>query len=264
MYYPSPQEVATQRAFAKAESQRKKNQQLPATSHEGTTQFAQDPFKIFDKIMQDEFGRDYRANKAWKGGEGVTNLTAINRFVKKTENAQKEFKKLDVDKSNALSKDELAKYIYTHSDLWQSLSRMLDIGEKTCISVATNVAFALALKKEDAMNTIQDRELTAKEFKRFHKHYITSEKGANEFYLRIIFAIFDLNHDGVLSTEELDRFLDVFYKSRTFFQGNESLPDRQSLNEIVCKRCDVNNDGALEFSEVRDLLVLAAVVTVDN
>ena len=214
--------------------------------------------------MKEEFGRQYKAKKAWKGKESVTNLSSINHFVKKNENAQKEFKKLDIDKSKALSKDELTKYIASHAELWKSLSRSLDLHYDKCIAVATNVAFALALKKEDAMNTIKARELTAKEFKYFHKNYILHEKGANEFFLRTIFAVFDRNHDGVLSPRELDVFLDIFYKARSTFRGNMALPDRKRLNAMIQQKCDIDKNGALDFQEVRDLLVVAAVVTADN
>lgn len=216
--------------------------------------------------MKEEFGRDYKSKKAFRGsGEAVTNLSSINRFVKRNENSQKEFKKLDVDNSKALSKSELGKYIASHGELWKTLSRSLNLKYDKCIQVATNVAFALALQKGNALNTVESkRELTSKEFKYFHRHYILSEKGANEFFLRTIFAVFDINHDGVLSARELDHFLDIFYQSKYIFRGDMALPDRTKLNALIRKRCDFNKNGALEFSEVRDLLVVAAVVTADN
>jgi len=263
MYFPTPQEQALQKAAAQKQQQQQQQRHHNRHASKGATE-NQDPFKVFDKVMKDEFGRDYKAKKAWKGSEAVKDLSSINKFVKKNENAQREFKKLDVDKSKTLSKAELSKYISQNGELWKQLSRSLDLSEAKCIAIATDVAFACAVKKEDAMNTIEDRDLTAKEFKRFHKKYIADVQGAHDFFLRTIFATFDVNHDGVLSVREMDRFLDIFYKSRSIFRGSMSLPDRQTLNESVRKKCDLNNDGALEFSEIRDLLILAAAVTVDK
>ena len=265
VYYPTPQEVA-------AANRRKQQQQQQAQSSSLGRRHQQDPvgkpcrdpFELFDKLMIEEFGKNYKASKAWKGGSGVKNISSIKSFKKKNENANAEFRKLDVDGDRTLSKNELSKYISSHSELWKSLSKSLDLPVAKCIEVATNVAFAMALKKEDCMNTIKDRDLTKKEFTYFHKNYILNEKGSEEFFLRTIFAVFDLNKDGVLSTRELDRFLDIFYKAKDVFRGSMRLPDRKSLNQMVQERCDRNKDGALGFSEVRDLLVVAAVVTADN
>ena len=63
---------------------------------------------------------------------------------------------------------------------------------------------------------------------------------------------------------ELDRFLDIFYRVRDTFKGTMQLPDRKTLNQTVRHRCDKNKDGVLQFKEVKDLLVVAAVVTADN
>ena len=234
-----------------------------SSSSEPAPKTYSDPFKLFDQVMKEEFGRDYKERQAWKGTQGAKNLGSINPFKKKNEDSCKEFRKLDVDGDRTLSKSELSKYIMSHKELWKTLSKSLELPFDKCIYVATNVAFALALKKEDAMNTVRDRDLTEKEFKYFHQTYILNEKGANEFFLRTIFNVFDVNHDGVLSRKELDRFLDIFYKSYEF-RGSKRLPDRKTLNDAVHRKCDLNNDGELGFNEVKDLLVLAAVVTADK
>lgn len=89
-------------------------------------------------------------------------------------------------------------------------------------------------------------------------------KGSHEFFLRTIFAVFDLNNDGVLNAKELDKFLDLFYKAKDIFKGDMKLPEKKHLVKIVGTRLDENRDGALQFDEIRDLLEVAAVVTTEK
>uniref|UniRef100_A0A7S3LEZ0 Uncharacterized protein n=1 Tax=Amphora coffeiformis TaxID=265554 RepID=A0A7S3LEZ0_9STRA len=267
-YYPSPQEVQnSSRGHQHPKAKDQPYQPTQAAHQQTVVKLYRDPFELFDKIMKEEFGDDYKTNKksGWHEASGVPGLGSINPFKKKNENSHKEFKKLDADGDKTLSKNELSKYIQSHSELWTQLGTSLDLPVQKCVEIATNVAFALALKKADSVNTHKvDRDLTEAEFKYFHQTYILSEKGAHEYFLRTIFAVYDINKDGVLSPRELDRFLDVFYKARDTFKGSMRLPDRKSLNEIVRERCDKNHDGVLQFKEIRDLLEVAAVVTADR
>lgn len=173
-----------------------------------------------------------------------------------------------MNKDKTLSKDELGKYIESHSDLWATLGLNLGLPVKKCIEIATDVAFSLALgegttrpKKNEHRSS---HELSEADFKRFHKNFVLDEKGSHEFFLRTIFAVFDLNGDGVLEARELDRFLDVFYKAKDVFKGDMKLPEKKHLVRIVGKRLDANRDGVLQFNEIRDLLEVAAVVTSDK
>lgn len=227
-----------------------------------------DPFDIFESVMKEEFGEDYKEKEesGWKASIGVPGLAKINPFRKRpSENSAKEFKKLDVNKDKTLSKDELGKYIESHSDLWATLGKNLGLSVKKCIEIATEVAFSLAFGEgisRPKKNEHRARhELSEAEFKHFHKNFVLDENGSHEFFLRTIFAVFDLNGDGVLSASELDRFLDVFYEAKDIFKGDMKLPEKKNLVRIVGKRLDSNHDGVLQFSEIRDLLEVAAVVT---
>ena len=226
--------------------------------------------------MKEEYGENYkdREDSGWKASIGVPGLAKINPFKSKSENSKKEFKKLDVNNDRSLSKDELEKYIQSHSDLWSSLGVSLNLPVKKCIEVATDVAFSLAIgggdktkartsNNKDSSPSTQ-RELTEAEFKHFHQNYVLNPKGAHEFFLRTIFSVFDLNNDGVLNAKELDKFLDIFYKAKDIFKGNMQLPEKKHLLKIIGTRLDGNRDGVLQFDEVRDLLEVAAVITAEN
>lgn len=234
-----------------------------------------DPFDVFDKVMKEEFGDNYkdREDSGWKASIGVPGLAKINPFKAKSENSKKEFQKLDVNNDKTLSKDELEKYIQSHSDLWSTLGVNLNLPVKKCIEVATDVAFSLAKGEDnktkprtnkDPSKANAPRELTEAEFKRFHQNYVLNAKGSHEFFLRTIFAVFDLNNDGVLNAKELDKFLDLFYKAKDIFKGDMKLPEKKHLVKIVGTRLDENRDGALQFDEIRDLLEVAAVVTTEK
>ena len=262
MYYPKPGEGPAPRV-----------QNVPvgrsscssSSSHTKTAvKFYRDPFEVFDKIMTEEFGNDYKKKDAWVKSTGTPNLASINPFSKRSENSHREFRKLDVDGDKTLSKTELSKYMATHADLWTNLGCSLDLPVYKCIDLATHVAMRLARKQADDPAPLTERDLTEAEFKYFHQNYVLNEKGAQEFFLRTIFAAFDINKDGVLSARELDRFLDIFYRARDTFRGSMQLPDRKTLNQTIRERCDRNKDGVLNFKEVKDLLVVAAVVTADN
>lgn len=257
MYYPKPGEAKAPRVVLTAD---------PTAGRNSTVKFYRDPFEVFETVMTEEFGKDYKKKDAWVKSTGAPNLASINPFARRSENSRREFKKLDVDGDKSLSRTELAKYMATHADLWTNLGCSLDLPVYKCIDIATDVAILLALKQIDqyGRTAIPTRDLTEAEFKYFHQNYVLNEKGAQEFFLRTMFAAFDINKDGVLSARELDRFLDIFYRARDTFKGTMQLPDRKTLNQTVRHRCDKNKDGVLQFKEVKDLLVVAAVVTADN
>ena len=232
-----------------------------------------DPFDIFDKVMKEEYGDDYKDADIWKDSKGVIGLAKLNPFSsssKRRESSKKEFKKLDVNRDKTLSKNELRKYIETHNELWTVLGLRLNLPVKQCMGIATDVAFQLATGRgerkplNNQYHDGDDRELTEEEFTHFHKKYVLDDKGAHEFFLRTIFSAFDDNGDGVLQKAELDNFLDVFYEAGGVFQGKMKLPPKKELRRVVVTRLDKNKDGVLSFHEIRDLLEVAAVVTSNN
>ena len=229
-----------------------------------------DPFDIFESVMKEEYGENYKDKdeSGWKGSIGVPGLAKINPFRRHSESSTKEFKKLDINNDKTLSRNELGKYIESHSDLWSTLGMNLNLPVKKCIEVATDVAFSLACGegkcKPKKSEPGKRRELSESEFKYFHKNYVLDEKGSHEFFLRTIFSVFDLNNDGVLNARELDKFLDIFYKAKSVFKGDMKLPEKKHLLKIVGSRLDANGDGVLVFDEVRDLLEVAAVVSTEK
>ena len=220
--------------------------------------------------MRQEFGENYkeREESGWKQSKGVPGLAA-RLFGRSKENAHHEFVKLDVDRGHTLSKTELSKYIESHSKLWTSLGQHLKIPVKRCVTVATNVAFGLAMGDTKGASLVSyakhiNHQLTEDEFKHFHKNYILNDKGSHEYFLRTIFAVFDVNGDNVLEARELDRFLDIFYQiGEDAFQGDMKLPDKRNLGKIVRTKLDKNGDGKLDFEEIRELLDVAAAVAAE-
>eukprot|EP00980_Cylindrotheca_fusiformis_P021759 scaffold8587_cov97-Cylindrotheca_fusiformis.AAC.7 len=236
-----------------------------------------DPFLIFEEVMEEEFGKDYK-NKAasgWNKDDAAKNsfFTKSPKTLTKDKklSAKKEFSRIDVNGDEAVSKDELRKFVEENDELWSVLGSNLNLKKSTCIRIATETAFALAKgeepakkrkSKSDASSTF---ELSEAEFKAFYKKYVLSQKGSYDFFLRTIFAFYDTNGDGVLSKDEFDNFLDLFYKSKsTYRQKLNAMPSKQKLMHIAEARLDKNKDGELSFEEIRDLLQVAAVITADK
>ena len=262
--------MAQQAADREAAQSKPKSVRSPPSKQAGppkvVTKKFRDPFAIFDELMKEEYGDNYKEEGIWKDSKGVSGLSKLgNPFRRKGENTKKEFKKLDVNNDKTLSKDELLKYIQTHSELWTMLGVQLNLPVKRCMEVATDVAFALAtgegITKPKRNEFRKTKEITQEEFTHFHKNYVMDAKGSHEFFLRTIFAAFDLDGNGVLDRREVNRFLDIFYECGTVFKGRMKLPEKKDLMNIVGSRLDKNRDGVLSFEEVRSLLEVVAVVT---
>jgi curved DNA-binding protein CbpA/Ca2+-binding EF-hand superfamily protein len=285
-----------------------KNRSTPTTAPTTTTNTTstsssksyRDPFVVFENVMKDEFGDNYREEEksGWmdslgisglnpfknlklgsSGGGGSTGSTSSAITPHTTgssntgghqESSKKEFKKLDVNNDRTLSHDELRRYIESHADLWKMLGMNLNLSVTRCIEVATDVAYSLALGRSSPADGVLsrptrtqkvDQELSEKEFIHFHKTYVLDAAGSHEFFLRTIFAVFDTNGDGVLNRTELDRFLDLFYQAKDIFRGSKRLPPKRELLSIVQRRLDTNRDSVLEYGEIRDLLEVAAFVS---
>ena len=134
--------------------------------------------------------------------KGVSGLAKMGNPFKKQgnkESSKEEFKKLDVNNDKTLSKNELKVYIESHADLWALLGQQLNLSIKRCIEIATDVAFQLATnlrEEKKRKKVLNENELSKEEFTYFHKKYVLDEKGSQDFFLRTIFAAFDLNGDG--------------------------------------------------------------------
>jgi len=219
--------------------------------------------------MEEEFGNGYKSKAAsgWNKDEKKGPLFGGEKKL----SAKKEFKKLDLNGDQALCKDELRKFIESNEELWAVLGVKLNLKRETCIRIATDVAFSLAKgeettpKKHKSSTEVGTYELSESEFKAFYKNYVLTQKGSYDFFLRTIFAFYDINGDGALQRDEFENFLDLFYKTKeTYKQKLNNMPSKQKLLRIAEARLDKNKDGELSFEEVRDLLQVAVVITVDS
>ncbi|CAJ1965803.1 unnamed protein product [Cylindrotheca closterium] len=163
------------------------------------------------------------------------------------------------DKS--ITRDEFAVYIEKKIELWSMLTVNLGLTDEQCKAIATEVAFGLALKapkdpkqsgKKEAL--LDDDRLTKDQFHHFRKNYVVDPKGSLEFFHRCVFTAYDENKNGVLERDEVDEFLDIFYKQDSIFKGDHRLPSKKKLKKLVYKELDNNGDGVLDFEEIRILI----------
>ena len=243
----------------------------------GSRRKFRDPFCIFEEVMEREYGKDYK-NKAAIGWSQAQTKRQPKKDKKISSKAA--FKETDTDGDQSLSKDELFSFIKSNTELWQDLRQNLELDENTSIRTATKVAFQLAKGEIDDETTTSRKlfgtstkakkkdnnndELSKDDFLKFYKKYVASQKGGYEFFLRSIFAYFDVNGDGVLQRGEFEAFLHLFYKPSSKYRGKMEMPDKVNLLRIAEARLDKNKDGVLTFMEVRDLLQVAALITSTN
>lgn len=167
-------------------------------------------------------------------------------------------KKIDENKNGTISKQELAKYIETNAKLWAMLSVNLNLPEQKCRAIATDVAYLLA-KQIKSENVTQvdaseiQREPSVEELSGF-LDFIKTPKGEHEFFHRTVFQAFDRDGNGYLDYDELDQFLDIFYKAGSIFAGDARLPSKFQLKLEVLVQFDSNGDGRLDFQEIRSLI----------
>lgn len=170
---------------------------------------------------------------------------------------------VDADNDGLISKEELASFIARNAKLYSMLSVTLNLSEEKCRSIATNVAFqmsknttaggALEGSLRDMSAAMKLREPTIEEFQAF-LDFLDNPKGQEEFFQRTVFATYDLDESGYLEPNELDKFLDVFYEAGSIFAGDMRLPKKSKLKKEVMRQLDTNNDGKLEFAELRTLI----------
>lgn len=177
--------------------------------------------------------------------------------------SRKEFKALKSGGSTqkSITKDELKGYVEKNSQLWSMLTVNLGLGDDQCKDIATEVAFGRALdapkdpKKSGKNESLLDADrLNQDQFHHFRKNFVVDPKGSLEFFHRCVFTAYDENKNGVLERDEVDDFLDIFYKQDSIFKDDHRLPSKKKLKKIVYDKLDENNDGVLDFEEIRILI----------
>lgn len=150
--------------------------------------------------------------------------------------------------STVLHHEEMMSYIDQHAELWSMLAINLNIEEATCRDVAVKVAFNLVVPGENPDET----GMTASQFHTFRSNYVDNPHGSLEFFQRTVFAVYDIDNNGVLDSSELDAFIDIFYKADSIFSGDNRLPkNKQIFKQMIKERYDTNNDNLLSFDEIR-------------
>mmetsp|Transcript_26944 Transcript_26944/g.65433 ORF Transcript_26944/g.65433 Transcript_26944/m.65433 type:complete len:450 (+) Transcript_26944:43-1392(+) len=250
----------------------------------GRAKKTKDPFLIFQEVMTEEYGDDYKAQiaKEWQqdgtvkreSKKGIFGSNRSSDDKKDVPSYKDTFKDIDLNGDKVLSRQELRNYVESNQTLYAVLGKSLNLHPQQSIDIATDVAFSLAKwdgKDEDAAMASyflaqkkrkdgkMNMDMTKDEFKQFYKNYVQSQKGSYDFFLRTMFAAYDLNGDGKLQRKEFENFLEIFYHAN--YQGKMAMPNKPELLRVAHARLDKNKDGIMSFSEVRDLLQVAAVLT---
>jgi hypothetical protein len=148
-----------------------------------------------------------------------------------------DFDAADIDRSNTMSKKELAGFIDKHAQLYETLALNLDMDRETCKAIATEVAFKLARCGDNAT------DLTKPQFVEFKKKYILDPKGNQSFVFRTVFRAYDKDGNGYLDSEELDGFVDLFFKADSFVRKDDPrLKDMSGddLKKLITEKCDTD------------------------
>lgn len=174
------------------------------------------------------------------------------------EDSRKEFESLS--KNKTITKDELRGWVGKKVELWSMINVNLGLSDDQCKDIATDVAFGLASEASKAKKSGKDEALldadtlTRDQFHDFRKNFVVDPKGNLEFFHRCVFAAYDEDKNGVLDRDEVDVFLDIFYKQDSIFKGDHRLPSKEELKKIVYEKLDENKDGVLDFDEIRILI----------
>lgn len=170
----------------------------------------------------------------------------------KTIQAEKEIHHVLQNGGNLVSHCEIHNFIASSPTCWAMLHVNIGIPEEECKLVAYRVSLELASgKRGEASLTAA---ITKKQFQKFQKEYIEDPKGNQEFFHRCVFAAFDEDSNGVLDMDEIDKFLDTFYVKGSIFQGDERLPDKETLKNRILEELNENGDGLFNFDEIRSLI----------
>lgn len=162
------------------------------------------------------------------------------------------FKRLDVNNDKKACREEISAFVASRPELWAMLSINLGISEDKCRETATRVAMELASGKEGP--AALETELTPQQFHQFRQKYMLNGQGAQEFFHRCVFASFDHDNNNLLDTDELDAFLDTFYKAGSIFLGDSRLPKKTVLKQNIIDKYSTRDDNMLSFDELRDII----------
>jgi len=166
--------------------------------------------------------------------------------------AEKEIHDVRTNGEIRLSHADIYNFISSTPTCWAMLQVNIGMPEEECKFVAYRVSLELASGKrgEESLSAT----ISKKQFQKFQKEYIEDPKGSQEFFHRCVFAVFDEDSNGVLDMQEIDKFLDTFYVTGSIFQGDDRLPDKETLKQVILEELDENGDGLFNFDEIRSLI----------
>lgn len=169
--------------------------------------------------------------------------------VELAESAQ-QFSQADLNNNKLVDQKEMLTYVKSHPEMWAMLSVNLGLSEEECQKTANRVAMELASGQGGA--GALKAELTEAQFHTFRSKYMVDGKGSQEFFHRCVFASFVKDGKQYLdANNELDLFLDTFYKSGSIFAGDTRLPPKEELKERIM---DNGDSGRLSFENFRDII----------
>ena len=153
------------------------------------------------------------------------------------------------------SQAEVFDYIDGHANLWALLSVNLALNEEDCKQIALRIIIDIGTQGKGLSSKDKDGKLEFRsaEWKRAKAHLCDS-RGSLDFFHRTVFAAFDEDKNSVLDKGELDNFLKVYYEGHSIFANDARLPPRDELREIIYTELDKNNDGYLQYEELRPLI----------
>ena len=198
----------------------------------------------------------------------------------KREMTNREINDLDEKGYVIVTEDEVKDFVLSHPTMYVMLHVNTGIPEEECQQVAIRVAKDLILQKHFHSHHPEDESIvsssatqqvepevqnehehdddpelmTRRQFMSFVKHYVENPKGAQEFFHRTVFSAFDSDANGVLDKEEVEVFLNTFYKSGSIFQGDIRLPEKDSLMEMIDKEMHGDPSRTFTFDEIRNVM----------
>ena len=210
---------------------------------------------------------------------------------KESRAASAEFKKLarPGKGKQRVSHKEMEAFVGQHVELWAMLSVNLGLSDDRCREIAATVALeqfgsaraSVALSENIApvaqrvsaasadssakgSKRSSAQSMRRSDFVAFRKGVLNNPKGQQLFFHRCVFAAYDADGNGTLDPDELDNFLDVFYKAGSIFAGDSRLPPKDELRRLIYEKLDANRDGVLNFEEIHGLISGSAAQTLSQ
>jgi len=173
-----------------------------------------------------------------------------------------EIRGMDLNHDGKIDKDELQLYIDKNAQLWAMLSVNCNIPESKCQEIARDVAYQMAklttmgpfASFKDLVYANREREPTVQEFAQFHDNLQNDPQYSLQFFHRTVFCAYDSDQNGYIENHEIDAFLNVFYDAQSIFAGDMRLPPKAQLKKTLLETFDTNNDGRLEYNELKPLI----------